>query len=156
MSRIILAFRAFFKVLFDGSAAAKVQQALDRPSGPNLEILQSFQRDGRLIDFLLEDIGAYQDDQVGAAVRAIHKGCRKALLESVEVVPIRNEGEGAMVEVPAGYDPSQIRLVGNVTGRGPYRGTVKHHGWQIGEVKTTALTTVKNDKVITPAEIEVS
>ena len=40
--------------------------------------LAILQRDSRLIDFLQEDIAAYSDDQIGAAVREIHDQSRDA------------------------------------------------------------------------------
>src|SRR5262245_21293587 len=51
-----------------------------KPSGAPLRLLAILQRDGRLIDFLLEDIQGVTDDaQVGAAVRDIHKKCQEGL-----------------------------------------------------------------------------
>ena len=41
-----------------------------------LQMLGILQRDARLIDFLMEDITSYADDQVGAAVRSLHADCR--------------------------------------------------------------------------------
>src|SRR4051812_9875585 len=40
------------------------------------QMLALLQRDGRLIDFLMEDVAPYADAQVGAAVRSVHAGCR--------------------------------------------------------------------------------
>ena len=42
---------------------------------PAVQILAALQREGRLIDFLEEDLSAYEDAQIGAAVRNIHQGC---------------------------------------------------------------------------------
>jgi hypothetical protein len=61
---------------------------------------------GRLIDFLMDDINAYSDAQVGAAARVVHAGCKAALLEHVRISPVRTEGEGATVQVAAGYSPA--------------------------------------------------
>src|SRR5262245_66406401 len=44
-----------------------------RPSAEPIRFLNLLQREGRLVDFLLEDIQAYSNDQVGAAVRDIHR-----------------------------------------------------------------------------------
>ena len=43
-----------------------------KPSGEPLRLLAILQREGRLLDFLLEDISSYQDAQIGVAVRDIH------------------------------------------------------------------------------------
>ena len=37
--------------------------------------------------------------------------------------------------VPAGFDPSAIRLIGNLTGQPPFTGTVRHRGWRAKEIK---------------------
>ena len=58
------------------------------PTGPDLRVLAVLQRDGRLVDFLQEDIDPYTDAQIGAAVRDIHRGCRKALRDYLTVEPI--------------------------------------------------------------------
>ena len=42
------------------------------------QVLAILQRDGRLIDFLMEDLTAYDDAQIGAAVRDVHAGSRQA------------------------------------------------------------------------------
>src|SRR5690242_20660684 len=42
-----------------------------------VQLLALLQREGRLLDFLGEPIDSFNDAQVGAAVRAIHKGCKK-------------------------------------------------------------------------------
>ncbi len=52
------------------------------------------QREGRLIVFLKEDCIPIPDDQIGAAVRSIHQGCKAALDEHLELEPILTEAEG--------------------------------------------------------------
>src|SRR5262249_49424094 len=41
-----------------------------------LGLLGVLQQEGRLLDFLEEDLGGYSDEQIGAAARGIHEGCR--------------------------------------------------------------------------------
>ena len=41
------------------------------------------QEQGRLVDFLMDDIKGYSDAQVGAAARVLHEGCRAVLLEHI-------------------------------------------------------------------------
>jgi len=154
--RFILALKCFFKVLFDGAAARRFARVLDSEPSPSVEILQAMQREGRLIDFLMEDIDGFDDGQVGAAVRSIHSGCRRALTESFTIEPVRPESEGASVQIPEGYDPARIRLVGNVAGRGPHAGVIKHHGWHISSVRLKVLGESQDDRVLAPAEVEVN
>lgn len=158
MSRIWLALRAFWIILTDRDAAARVEPVLGRaPIGPDLRILAVLQRDGRLVDFLLEEVDSYTDAQIGAAVRDIHRGCRKVLNEYLTISPILPDPEEANVSVPANFDPAAIRLIGNVAGAPPFRGTLKHHGWRVTSVHLPTLPVARDDSsVLSPAEVEVA
>ena len=156
--RIFQALRAFFRVLFNAEFASRVKTlAIEDKSKPqaDLRLLALFQREGRLLDFLQEDIDGYDDAQIGAAVRAIHKGCRKVLGEYLTLQSIRSEPEGATVEVPAGFDPGAIRLIGNVRGEPPFKGSLKHHGWQVADVRLSPVPAGQNPLIVAPAEVEV-
>ena len=57
------------------------------PAKPNPEpirFLALLQRDGRLLDFLLEDVSAATDMDLGAGVREIHRQCQKALKDHLD------------------------------------------------------------------------
>ena len=165
LARLGLSTRAFFKVLGDAPIAAKVKLLLDPPppepakpyrlpSEP-IRLLALLQREGRLLDFLLEDISAASDDQIGAGVRDIHKKAKKALEEHVALERILPGEEEAPVEVPAGFDPSAVQLTGNVTGQPPFKGTLKHHGWRVKGYKLPAPPEGQDDLVVAPAQVEV-
>jgi hypothetical protein len=126
-----------------------------KPSGVPLRLLALLQREGRLLDFLLEDIQSYPDDQIGAAVRDIHRQSQAALKEHLVLAPVLPQQEGAPVEVPVGFDPSAIRVTGNVTGQPPFRGTLLHHGWRVKELKLTPPPEGQDELVLHPAEVEV-
>jgi hypothetical protein len=119
-----------------------------------VQLLAILQREGRLIDFLVEDIDTYGDAQVGAAVRDIHRGCRRVLEESVQIKPIVDQEEESRVEVPAGFDPAEIRLTGNVHGDPPFHGSLKHHGWIVRGIKLPE-SVASTSRVVAPAEVEV-
>ena len=119
-----------------------------------LYLLAILQREGRLIDFLMEDVTSFSDAEVGAAARVVHQGCRKVLLSSVDPAPAHEGSEGANVTVPQGFDANRYRLVGNVTGSGPYTGALKHHGWVAKSVALPELPTAMDPKVLAPAEVE--
>jgi hypothetical protein len=121
---------------------------------PAIQMLAILQRKGRLIDFLQENLSGYDDAQIGAAVRTIHAGCREALLEHVKLEPIYSDSEGSQVTVDAGFDANAVRLVGNVTGQPPFRGTLVHRGWRVAKLDLPRQTSDK-EKVIAPAEVEV-
>lgn len=137
-------------------AHAPTPQAPPKPNGHRgaIELLALLQREGRLLDFLQENIEGYADAQIGAAVRDIHRGCRKALAEHVPLEPVLSEAENAQVRVDIGFDPSRIRLVGNVLGEPPYTGTLRHHGWRTGAVSLPELSDAGDPLVIAPAEVE--
>ena len=76
-------------------------------AAPALQLLALFQREGRLVDFLQQDIASFPDADVGAAARVVHEGCRKALRAHAEIAPVRAEEEGARVTLEAGFDPTR-------------------------------------------------
>jgi hypothetical protein len=157
LNRFWLAMRAFWRTLTEPTFAEQVE-ALFRPvtTGPDLRVLAVLQRDGRLIDFLQEEIDSYSDAQIGAAVRDIHRGCRKALHDYLTIEPVMNAAEEASVTVPADFDPAAIRLIGNVNGSPPFRGILKHHGWRARSTQLPALPASRDDStVLSPAEVEI-
>jgi hypothetical protein len=158
LNRFLFALKAFWRILTDPEVMGRVEPVLDRaPTGPDLRVLAVLQRDGRLIDFLQEDLDAYTDAQIGAAVRDIHRGCRKALQDYLTITPILDGAEDAPVNVPADFDPAAIRLIGNVSGPPPFRGVLKHHGWQVRSVQLPAIPAARGDSsVLSPAEVEIS
>jgi hypothetical protein len=119
-----------------------------------LRLLATLQEEGRLVDFFTEDIATYTDEQIGAATRGIHASCRKALAGAVTVEPIMAGDEGATVTVPAGFDPTAIRLVGNVGGTPPFTGVLRHSGWRATRINVPPRGG-QDPKVIAPAEVEI-
>jgi hypothetical protein len=182
--RLAFAFRCLFSILFHGEipndiaqtmvkTASSVRQApavavsssprVKEVEGPAAEafdravqMLAVLQRDGRLIDFLEENISAYPDAQLGAAVRTIHETCRKVLDHYVKLEPILNSEEDQPVTVQAGFDPAAIKLIGNVTGEPPIRGVLRHKGWRVKEVNLPPLPQDAGRTIVAPAEVELS
>jgi hypothetical protein len=122
---------------------------------PAVSLLALLQREGRLVDFLREDISAYPDAQVGAAVRAIHTSCRKILDEHLALEPVRSEEEGARVLVERDFDASAIRLTGNVSGKPPFRGVLRHRGWRTRRIELPADPLGQDPSIVAPAEVEI-
>lgn len=121
-----------------------------------VQMLAILQREGRLLDFLREDLQLYEDAQIGAAVRTIHAGCRQALDEHVRVEPIFNETEGNTVSVQPGFDPRSIRLIGNVVGEPPFRGELRHRGWRVVSVDLPQQVDGRaTEQIVAAAEVEV-
>jgi hypothetical protein len=122
-----------------------------------VHFLAMLQEKGRLIDFLMDDIHAYSDVQVGAAARVVHAGCKGVLQEHFRISPVRTEPEGATVQVPAGYSADEYRLVGRIAGSAPFSGVLVHGGWKTNMVKLPQLLGGTADRLpaIAPAEVEV-
>src|SRR5439155_14440274 len=136
----------FWHILTVRAFAALLEPRFSRaPTGPDLRVLAVLQRDGRLVDFLEEEIDAYSDAQIGAAVRDIHRGCRKSLHDYLTIEPIIDATEEQGVTVPSDFDPAAIRLVGNVSGPPPFRGVLKHHGWRVRSVHLPLLPVARDD-----------
>lgn len=178
-TRFWFAFACFFRVLFDASFAARAfsvresMPALPEPKvekpkvekpkpekpkardlSPALQLLALLQREGRLVDFLKQDIAGFGDADIGAAARAVHEGCKKALASHVEIEPLQSEEEGKRITLETGFDASRVKLTGNVSGSGPFTGTLRHKGWRATKVELPAFTDAHDASVLAPAEVE--
>jgi len=179
-TRLSIAFRCFFSLLFQGKIPEDVLQKLEetkahdspfatraktpaaqkvKPSTESLDravqVLALLQRDGRLVDFLEEDVSSYPDGQLGAAVRSIHSSCRQVLERYIKLEPILSSEEDQPVTIPVGFDPEAIRLVGTVTGEPPIRGLLRHRGWRVTEVTLPSLPQGSGKEIVAPAEVEI-
>ena len=141
--------------------ANEVQKTKDKPKGLDeasptsaLQLLGLLQQEGRFVDFIEEDVTAFSDTQVGAAVRVVHEGCRKALREHLAIEAIRPEKESSRVTLEAGFDAASIRLTGNLIGKPPFSGTLVHRGWRVTQVKLPKLAKGHNLKILAQAEVE--
>ena len=177
--RLITAFKAFFGALFSGATADRVGQALlsveptpaektpktkkkPEPKTPPkpvqseaVALLAALQREARLVDFLMEPIDAYSDEQVGTAVRDIHRDSAKVLARLFEIKPIRDEEEGTQVELPTPLDAGVCQLVGNVSDTLPEKGELIHAGWAVERAELPTFSGSKQAaKVVAPVEIE--
>ncbi len=121
-----------------------------------LHLFALMQREGRLMDFLDEDLDGYEDAQIGAAVRSIHAGCRQLVHKYLKPEPVMDQHEGAVVEVPVDFDPGVVKLTGNVVGEPPFSGILRHKGWQVGKMNLPTLSGRQNAEIIAPAEVEIT
>lgn len=121
-----------------------------------VSFLASLQEKGRFVDFLMDDVSAYGDAEVGAAARVVHEGCRTVLREHFGIVPIRAENEGAKVTIPENYHADEYRLVGKISGSAPFAGHLVHRGWKTERVKLPRVLRSDENRLptIAPAEVE--
>jgi hypothetical protein len=168
---ISLAFRSFFQLLFKDRLSDDLIEQLglqkrdEKPLTPPppvmeprdgaLQILAILQRDSRLIDFLMEDISAYSDEQVGAAVRGLHDQSRQALAQYITLQPIIDGVEGTYTRTPAEDSAQVVKFIGNVPAKTPPGGTLRHKGWRAVKTELPPLNPRQENRIIAPAEIEI-
>jgi hypothetical protein len=119
-----------------------------------LQFLGLLQQEARLVDFVQEEIGAYSDEEVGAAARVVHEGSKKAINEYFTLSPIRTEDEESRVTLAEGFNASEVRLTGNVVGAAPFTGTLIHRGWRAEAVNLPKLSAGHDTTIIAAAEVE--
>lgn len=124
------------------------------PQDAALQLLALLQREGRFVDFLEEDVAGFADADIGAAARVVHAGCRKALHEHIKLEPVRKEEEGARLTLDEPLDASAIKLTGNVQGKGPYSGTLRHRGWKAAEITMPTAVEGHDARILAQAEVE--
>ncbi len=129
---------------------------LPKANGTPVRALAMLQAEARLVDFLMEDISGASDAQIVHAVRDIQQKAQAAIKQHLVLEPVMTESEGSTVTVPAGFDPSKIRVLGNVTGAPPFTGTLQHAGWRVKDMKLPAPPANADDFVIQPAEVLLS
>jgi hypothetical protein len=174
-TRVAYAFRCFFALLFDGEIPDDIRRALlghaspAAPAAPTpaakpaaespdraIQMLALLQRDGRLIDFLAEDVSPYPDNQLGAAVRTIHDSCRQVLDRYLKLEPVFSSEEDQPITVQNGFDPAAVKLIGNVSGSAPVKGILRHRGWRVKEVNLPSLPQGPGREIVAPAEVEIA
>ena len=178
MNRLLLAIRIFFRTLANAATAEQTALVLSgklqtapaaresKPSEPKradkppvrseaLTLLATLQREARLVDFLREDLAGYNDAQIGAAVRDIHRDSAAVIERVFALRPVVEAAEGDNVMVPTGFESAAYHLVGQVTGQPPFQGRLCHHGWQATRADLPAWTgTPAAAAIIAPAEVE--
>src|SRR5687768_14813489 len=120
MSRIGLAFRAFFAALGSAEKARQIETALAGAALPKIDIaaksqpspasraapdkparseavtlLAALQREARLVDLVQQPLGQFSDEQIGAAARNVLTDCAAVLNRFFELQPVTASEEGA-------------------------------------------------------------
>jgi hypothetical protein len=170
LNQIVLAFRAFFALLFGGKLPEDIVAHLGlEPKAPPpppppppvtyedgaLQLLGILQREGRILDFFMEDLTPYSDEQIGADARDVHTKSNEVLARHFAPQPVVDAVEGSAVTAPAG-DAALVKFIGNVPASGRAKGGVlRHRGWRASRAALPKLAGKSDLAVIAPAEIEV-
>lgn len=182
MRRIVIALRVFFATLFRAQVAREVQRVLSgarEPTPPDatpepqqapkpeakkarapvrseaVTLLATLQREARFVDFIKESLDGYTDSQIGAAARDVHRDCGRALDRLFALQPIVTQEEGTPIDVPAGFDAGRYRLIGNVAGEPPFRGPLRHHGWEATRLELPSWSgSEAAARTVAPVEVE--
>ena len=64
-----------------------------------LQLISLLQEKGRFLDFVMDDVSAYSNEQIGAAARIVHGGCVQVLQEYFAITPLSTEQEGAKIQI---------------------------------------------------------
>lgn len=172
-----MAFRAFFALLFSGrlpddiARASGFSKSTEKKAAPAaaptvkntdgaLQLLGLLQKEARLLDFLMEDIAPYSDEQVGAAVRNVHQQCQDTLRKHLRLAPIVDGVEGTHIKLDSlgalGRDPAAVKFIGNLPAQGkPTGGTLRHRGWRADTVDLPTVAAKQNLSILGAAELEV-
>ncbi len=172
-----MAFRAFFSILGGslpediareyGYSKAPVKKAPEppkegavKPETGALQLLGILQRDARMLDFFMEDITPYSDDQVGAAVKNVHKQCQETLKKHFKLAPVIDGVEGTFVKPESAgavaREAGAVKFIGNLPPQGkPNGGLLRHKGWRADTVALPAVSPKQNLTILAAAELEV-
>lgn len=158
----LLAIARRFAVAPEAKPAPAIQAAAPprpreeaEPGAEALMLLALLQEKGRFVDFVMEDISAYTNDQVGAAARVVHQGCRAVITDSFAPLPVAPM-ENARITLEPGYDAEEFRLVGHADGAPPFTVKVTHKGWRAQHVKLPRrlkAEKILEKPIIVPAEV---
>ena len=125
-----------------------------------IQLLAKLQDKGRLMDFIMDDITPYSNEQVGAAARVVHQGCKEVIQNYFDIQPVHSGAEQEEISLAEDFDANAYRLVGNVPENPPFNGTVLHRGWKTITMTLPRLTNEAKEstarEIIAPAEIEIT
>jgi hypothetical protein len=124
-----------------------------------VQFLARMQEKGRLVDFLMDDITPFSNEQIGVVARVVHQGCREVVRGAFEIQPVHPGGEREEIVLAGDFDAGAYRLVGKVPEHPPYRGTVLHRGWKATRISLPRVSATTLDlaagRIIAPTEVEV-
>lgn len=147
------------KALGEAEARREREHRDLRASGREfIHLLSRLQEKGRFVDFLMEEIGGYSDQQIGTAARFVHDGCRSVVLEYLDLAPVQSGEEGASVTVSQPRHPAELQFLGKSAPAFPVTGRLVHRGWKVVTARLPQISpSVEHGEmadVIAPARVE--
>jgi hypothetical protein len=149
------------KALKQAEARREQENAAQNANGKEfIHLLSRLQEKGRFVDFLMEEIGSYSDQQVGTAARFVHDGCRAVVREYLDLAPVQSGDEGASITFPEPRSPAEIQFLGRSAAVFPVTGRLVHRGWRVVKSRlphiiAQADTGVPSD-IVAPAQVELN
>ena len=126
----------------------------ERRHASGLAVLSLLQREGRLIDFLQEDVAAFSDAEVARPPWVVHAGCRRHSRITSPSNRRSRTPKARRSKCRRALTPAIAAMTGNVAGQPPFRGTLKHHGWAATSVRLPAVSEALDPRVLVAAEVE--
>lgn len=126
-----------------------------------VQFVARLQDKGRFLDFLMDDIAAYDNESVGAAARIVHQGCCKVINDSFTIETVFTGQEMDTISLADNYDSHSYRLIGKVPESAPFVGQVLHRGWKTTRVNLPQVINTEEHlstarSIIAPADVEIS
>src|SRR2546428_12724024 len=83
---------------------ARAAMPTERVHASALMLLAALQREGRFIDFVRQDVAGFPDEDIGAAARVVHAGCRRFIGQFFWFQPASDGSEGRSEERSVGEE----------------------------------------------------
>ena len=123
-----------------------------------VQFVRNMQERGRLLDFLMADIHALPDQQVGAVARVVHSGLKSLVDDYFSVQAISHAAEGSTIEIPADEIGRSYRLIQSSGDEIPTTGTLVHKGWHAQRIrlpKSQRIESPNERLVLAYAEVDI-
>ena len=92
--------------------------------------------------------------KLGQRQEGVQESCKKLIEKHFNPKPVLDHEEGEFITVEEDFDPAAIKLIGNVSGKPPFKGILRHRGWRAGRFELPTLIAQGDPRLISPAEVE--
>ncbi len=123
-----------------------------------IQFVRNMQERGRFLDFLMADIHALPDQQVGAVARVVHSGLKSLVDDYFSIQAISTASEGSQIAIPSDEVGRSYRLLQSASDQVPASGILVHKGWQARAIKLPQSQRIEAEaerRVLAFAEVDV-